>query len=52
METLCGAPDDLRYVNVVSDGDSKAIKAIQNAEQYGSGVCITKFECVEHVPKG
>ncbi len=34
---------NLRYANVVSDGDSKAIKAEQNAEPYGSGVCITKY---------
>ncbi len=42
---------NLRYVNVVSDGDSKAITAVQIAEPYGSGVCITKYECVGHVQK-
>ncbi len=36
---------------MVSDGDSKAITAVQNAEPYGSGVCVTKFECVVHVQK-
>ena len=42
---------NLRYVNVVSDGDSKVIIAVQNAKLYGDGVKIVKFECVGHVQK-
>ncbi len=43
---------NLRYVYVVSDGDSKAISAVQNAEPYGSGVCITKFGVWDMCRKG
>ncbi len=42
---------NLRYVNVVSDGDSKAIVHVQKTMMYGSGVVIVKFECVGHVQK-
>ncbi len=42
---------NLRYVNVISDGDSKSIKALQKAEPYGEDVRIEKYECVEHVQK-
>ena len=39
---------NMRYVNVVSDGDSKAIKAVKEAEPYGDDV---EIECVGHVQK-
>ena len=42
---------NLRYVNVISDGDSKAIKAVQDDKPYGDGITIEKYECVGHVQK-
>ena len=42
---------NVRYVNVISDGDSKAIKAVQNDKPYGPDIKITKFECVGHIQK-
>ncbi len=49
METLCGAPEfavmHVWSVMVILR------PAVQNAELYGSGVCITKFECVGQVQK-
>ncbi len=39
---------NLRYVNVISDGDSKSIKALQEAQPYGEDVHIVKYECVGH----
>ena len=42
---------NLRYVNVVSDGDSKTIKDLREAQPYGEGVTLTKYECVGHVQK-
>ena len=42
---------NLRYVNVISDGDSKAIAAVRAAKPYGEDVSIVKFECVGHVQK-
>ena len=42
---------NLRYVNVISDGDSKSIKALQEAQPYGEDVRIEKYECVGHVQK-
>ena len=41
---------NLRYVNMVSDGDSKTMKVLREAQPYGEGVTLTKYECVEHVP--
>lgn len=38
-----------RYTQVVSDGDSKDITAVQALDPYG--VPIEKFECVNHVAK-
>ncbi|KAK4312826.1 hypothetical protein Pmani_015837 [Petrolisthes manimaculis] len=38
-----------RYMQVVSDGDSKGITAVQTLDPYG--VPIEKFECVNHVAK-
>ncbi len=38
-------------MNVVSDGDSKAMLHVQKTMPYGSGVVIVKFECVGHVKK-
>jgi len=42
---------NLRYVNVVSDGDSKAIVQLHKIMPYGSNVSIVKYECVGHVQK-
>ena len=42
---------NLRYKNVVSDGDSKTVVALNELEPYGPGVRIVKFECVGHVQK-
>ncbi len=41
----------LRYTEVISDGDSKTIAVLNENEPYGSGVKITKHECVGHVQK-
>ncbi len=42
---------NLRYINVVSDGDSKTISALNKEKPYGDDVEIVKFECVGHVQK-
>ena len=42
---------NLRYVNVVSDGDSKAISSVQKAKPYGDDCPVVKYECVGHVQK-
>ena len=42
---------NLRYVNVVSDGDSKTMKALRKKKPYGEDVKLTKYECVGHVQK-
>ena len=42
---------NLRYVNVISDGDSKTMKALRKAKPYGEDVKLTKYECVGHVQK-
>ena len=42
---------NLRYVNVVSDGDSKTMKVLRKKKPYGEGVKLTKYECVGHVQK-
>ncbi len=42
---------NLRYVNVVSDCDSKAIVQLHKIMPYGSNVSIEKYECVGHVQK-
>ena len=39
-----------RYVQVVSDGDSKGFSAVKELDPYG-GVAITKLECCNHVSK-
>ncbi len=41
---------NVRYTSVVSDGDSKTIKTLQEAKPYGE-VPIVKYECVGHVQK-
>ena len=41
----------LRYTEVISDGDSKTISALNEHQPYGSEVSITKHECVGHVQK-
>ena len=40
----------LRYISMVSDGDSKTIAEIQKADPY-SGVVVEKHECLNHVGK-
>lgn len=42
---------NLRYVNVISDGDSKTVAALNVAKPYGEDVQIVKYECVGHVQK-
>ena len=42
---------NLRYVNVISDGDSKAISSVQKAKPYGDDCPVVKYECVGHVQK-
>ena len=42
---------NLRYVNMVSDGDSKAISSVQKAKPYGDDCPVMKYECVGHVQK-
>jgi len=46
MDTL-----KLRYLWVISDGDSGSHKSVNDAEPYGKGVKITKEECVNHAEK-
>lgn len=41
----------LRYMEVISDGDSKTIGILNENEPYGSGVTIIKHECVGHIQK-
>jgi len=42
---------NLRYINYLGDGDSKAYSEVVAASPYGSDVEITKLECVGHVQK-
>ena len=42
---------NLRYVNVVSDGDSKTMKTLRKKKPYGEEMKLTKYECVGHVQK-
>ena len=42
---------NFRYVNVVIDGDSKAISSVQKAKLYGDDCPVMKYECVGHVQK-
>ncbi|KAK4327340.1 hypothetical protein Pmani_002172 [Petrolisthes manimaculis] len=41
----------MKYVRVVSDGDSKGYKAVKAMKPYGDGVEIKKEECTNHVAK-
>ena len=41
----------LRYTTVISDGDSKTIKMLNDHKPYGEGITIEKHECVGHVQK-
>lgn len=43
----------LRYIRVISDGDSKTIHRLNQEKPYayGPGVDIIKYECVGHVQK-
>ena len=40
-----------RYINVLSDGDSKAYDAIRSLEPYGKEKAIIKEDCINHVAK-
>ena len=42
---------NLRYVNVICDGDSKTMTKLREAMPYGKDVKLTKYECVGHVQK-
>ena len=42
---------NLRYVNVICDGDSNTMKELREAKPYGEDVKLTKYECVGHVQK-
>ena len=39
----------LRYMEIISDGDSKTTAILNENEPYGSGLTIYKHECVGHV---
>ncbi len=40
----------MRYVAVISDGDSKAYNSIEKEKVYGD-IQISKKECINHVAK-
>ena len=42
---------NVRYINYITDGDTKIYKAIVDDQPYGSGVKVEKRECVGHVQK-
>lgn len=42
---------NVRYINYLGDGDSKAFKEIEELRPYGNNVNISKLECVGHVQK-
>ena len=42
---------NLRYSFMVSDGDSKAFKAVSESPCYGENFTIEKMDCVGHVQK-
>ena len=42
---------NLRYSFMVSDGDSKAFKAVSESQCYGENFTIEKMDCVGHVQK-
>lgn len=41
----------MRYVEVISDGDSKMITMLNAERPYGDGVVVEKHECVGHIQK-
>lgn len=41
----------IRYSEYLGDGDSKAIKAVNNKKVYGPDIEVEKLECVNHVSK-
>lgn len=42
---------NLRYTKVISDGDSKSVKCLNEQKLYGPDVEIKKYECVGHIQK-
>ena len=42
---------NLRYTEVILDGDSKTISVLNEHKPYGSVMKITKHECMSHVQK-
>ncbi|XP_062516106.1 uncharacterized protein LOC134191499 [Corticium candelabrum] len=40
-----------RYVEYLGDGDSKAIKGINDSAPYGPDLLVEKLECINHVSK-
>ena len=43
--------NQVRFVNYLGDGDSKAFKAVEELKPYGENVTISKLECIGHVQK-
>ena len=41
----------MRYTTVLSDGDAKTYKHLQDLSVYGPGVSVEKEECINHVAK-
>jgi hypothetical protein len=41
----------VRYTKYLGDGDSKAIRSINDSQVYGPDVTLEKLECVNHVSK-
>lgn len=41
----------VRYTEYLGDGDSKAIRSINDSQVYGPDVTVEKLECVNHVSK-
>lgn len=42
---------NVRYIDYLGDGDSKAFQAVCNAQPYGPDIEIKKLECIGHVEK-
>ena len=42
---------NLRYTEMLSDGDSTAFKAVQKMQPYGDDIQLSKLECVNHAHK-
>ena len=42
---------NLRYVDILSDGDSSSFAVIVELQPYGPDVCISKLECINHAGK-